>query len=105
MSNFFAPDPGKLEIIPWYADNEICLQEVRFSISADEWSEFQKSVLFRELVEYLDSRRIPDKHIDSYEQVCKLENLELNENSSFRDNRESLLKQVRRLSRRRRKKQ
>ena len=53
MSNFFAPDSGKLEIIPWYADNEICLQEVRFSISADEWSEFQKSVLFRELVEYL----------------------------------------------------
>ena len=105
MSNFFAPNPGGLEVTPWYADNEMCLQEVRFSISADEWSEFQKSALFRELVEYLDSQRIPDKHIDNRERVCKPENLELNENSNFQDNRESLLKQVRRLSRQRRKKQ
>lgn len=67
MSMFFAENPGKIEIVPWYADNEIYLQEVRFSVPASEWNEFQESDLFQELVRYVDSLQTQDTHIDIHE--------------------------------------
>ena len=67
MSMFFAENPGNLEIVPWYADNEIYLQEVRFSVPASEWNEFQESDLFQELVRYVDSIRTQDTHTDIHE--------------------------------------
>ena len=67
MSMLLADNPGKPEIVPWYADNEIYLQEVKFSVPASEWNEFQESDLFQELVRYVDSRQTQDTHIDIHE--------------------------------------
>ena len=42
----------ELEVIKFYADNEIYLVEISFSVSGGEWNEFQKSQLFRDLMAY-----------------------------------------------------
>ena len=66
MSIYISTNPGELEISPLYADNEIVLQEVCFSVWYDEWSEFEKSQLFRDIVSYVENcrREIPERHID-----------------------------------------
>lgn len=60
MSLFFSADFGELEVHPWFADNETVVQEVRFSVPASLWSEFQESDLFRELKAYVESLRTQD---------------------------------------------
>lgn len=69
MSQYFAPNPGELEInadygkadkldvVPWYADNEICLRAITFSVPASEWNEFQNTQLFRDIVQYVENCR------------------------------------------------
>lgn len=64
MSMFFAENPGKLEVVPWYANNEIFLQEIKFSVPASEWNEFRESDLFRELEKYVDNLKTQDMNID-----------------------------------------
>lgn len=87
----FAPNPGELvihqerglpdtlDVEPWYADNEICLQALTFSVPGSEWNEFQTSQLYRDIVEYVEKCRkehpeIPRTHIENCELVCKEEN-------------------------------
>lgn len=67
MSMYFAEDPGKIEVVPWYAGNEIFLQEIKFSVPASEWNEFRESDLFRHLEEYVDSLRTQDMSIGIHE--------------------------------------
>lgn len=82
---FFAENPGKIEVVPWYADNEICCQEIRFSIPPYAWSEFLKSDLFRELQEYVDSLETQDKHMNNREPERKAENVRKLQNLSGPD--------------------
>ena len=96
MSKYFAENPGTLEVVPWYADNEICLQEVRFSVPADEWSEFQESDLFQELVEYVHSLETPDTHTCIHEPEYTQENAEIPQNSFCQEFHESFWARVRR---------
>lgn len=70
MSVFFAENPGVISVVPWYADNETVLQEVRFSVPADEWTEFEASNLFRELEAYVESLKTRDKATGSHTGVC-----------------------------------
>mgnify|MGYP005758594175 CR=1 FL=1 len=51
MGRFFAPDFGELEITPFYSDNEIYCQEVRFSVPYDRWPEFERSPEFQRIKE------------------------------------------------------
>lgn len=64
MSMYFAENPGKIEVVSWYANNEICLQEVRFSVPISEWNKFLNSKLYRELELYIDGLKIQDMHTD-----------------------------------------
>lgn len=98
MSIYISTNPGELEISPLYADNEIVLQEVCFSVWYDEWSEFEKSQLFRDIVSYVENcrREIPERHIDSREQECTVEIATLPENSKCRGCSGSLSEIVRR---------
>ena len=54
MGRFFNPPFGDLEITPFYANNEMFAQELRFSVPAGEWSEFEKSPLFQAITEYVE---------------------------------------------------
>lgn len=85
---YFAPNPGKLEITPSYADNELYLQELKFSVPASEWSEFQKSQLFRSIVEYVNCTcpQTPDMHTENCEPEYILEIEDLNGSSSQKEN-------------------
>ena len=69
MSMFFAENPGKLDVIPWYEDNEIFLQEVRFSVPASEWNEFQESKLFQDIERYVDSLKTRDMQVDIHKPI------------------------------------
>lgn len=95
MSMYFASNLGKLDILTWYANNEIYLQEVRFSVPASEWSEFLKSDLFRQLEEYVDSLKIPDMHTDIHEQEYIEEIEELRQIRTYRVTHESFWVRVR----------
>ncbi len=64
MGRFFAPGFGYLEITPFYADNEIYCQEVRFSVPADQWSEFEMSQTYQQLVDYVHSLQNLDIHTE-----------------------------------------
>lgn len=70
---YFAENPGKIEVVPWYANNEIFLQEVRFSVPASEWNKFLNSDLYRELESYVDSLGTQDTHTDNHERGCTAE--------------------------------
>ena len=72
---YFGLEPGELEVTFWHADNKIVSAEVQFSVPASEWTEFQKLPCYQELKAQLENyrRRIPDTHIDSHGQECKLE--------------------------------
>lgn len=95
MSKYFAENPGKIEVLPWYANNEICLREVRFSVPASEWNEFLKSDLFRQLEEYVDSLKTPDMHTDIHEQEYTAGIEESRQNRTYRVTHESFWAQVR----------
>lgn len=62
MGRFFAPEIGVLEIIPFYADNEMYCQELCFSVPAGEWCKFENSQLYRDLVKYVHSLKTQDKY-------------------------------------------
>lgn len=66
MSIFFAENPGVISVVPWYADNETVLQEVRFSVPADEWTEFEASDLFQALENYVESLKTRDKAVGNH---------------------------------------
>ena len=73
MGLFLGGDPGDIMIIPYYADNEICLQELRFYIPATEWTEFEKSQLFHDLEEYMEHLKTQDLRTCSNEVRHRLE--------------------------------
>ena len=85
MTNFFPAHPGRLEAVPWYANNEIYLREVRLSVPSSEWTEFLNSELFRELEQYVDSLETQDTHNDPREKIRISENGELKQNRTSRD--------------------
>lgn len=99
MGIVFAPNPGELEITPWYADNEIFLQELKFSVPASEWSEFQSSQLFSEIKAFVSGieKQIPNTHIGNHVPVRREGNVELIENSSQPDRSLSFLALIRKL--------
>lgn len=74
MSIIFPPKEWEIEITPWYADNEIYAQEVRFSIPYCAWSEFENSTAFQELKEYLENQKTEDMNTYTHEPECKWEN-------------------------------
>ena len=95
MSMYFAENPGKIEVLPWYANNEICLQEVRFSVPASRWNEFLESDLLRQLEEYVDSFETQDTHTCNHEQEYTVENEQRTQNSVSRERHESFWVRVR----------
>lgn len=70
---YSAENPGKIEAVPWYANNGIFLQEVRFSVPASEWNKFLNSDLYRELELYVDSLEFQDSHTENDEENQKNE--------------------------------
>ena len=66
-------DTGKIYTTEWYADGEISVGEINFSVPASKWNEFLKSDLFRELEEYVDSLEIQDTHTHGHERKRKEE--------------------------------
>lgn len=77
MGLFLGGDPGDIMIIPYYADNEICLQEVRFYVPASEWTEFENSQLFHDLEEYMARLKTQDIRTYSRESQYTQEKLQL----------------------------
>ena len=96
---YFSTNPGKLEITPSYADNELYLQELKFSVPASEWSEFQKSQLYRSLVEYVNGvcPQIQDMRTENCAPEYILEIEDLNGSSSRKASFLSLLALIRKL--------
>ena len=101
MSMYFASNPGNIEVVPWYANNEICLQEVRFSVPASKWNEFLKSDLFRELEEYVDNLGIQDMNTYNREREYTAEIEQKLQNSVGQEVHESFWVRVRTWIRRR----
>lgn len=62
MGQFFPPKLGMIEVTSLYADNEMYCREVRFSVPAEKWSEFEKSPMYQQLVEYVRSVGTPDNY-------------------------------------------
>lgn len=54
VGRFFPPNPGLIEVETFYSNNKPCVQELRFSIPSEEWSEFEKSQLYLDLTAYVD---------------------------------------------------
>lgn len=79
MGVIFPPNSGCIQVTSWYADNVNDIQEVRFSVPASEWSKFEASDVYRNLVQYLESLRIQDTSTGSHEQECKEEIREIDE--------------------------
>lgn len=96
MGRFFAPDFGELEITPFYSDNEVYCQEVRFSIPASEWSEFEKSPSFLELKQRIEASKTQDIRIQYREAAREQENDWSLLRSMTLDSRESFWAAVRR---------
>lgn len=96
MSMYFAENPGKIEVVPWYANNEICLQEVRFSVPISEWNKFLNSKLYRELELYIDGLKIQDMHTDIRVQEYTKGISESKQSQKNQDFHESFLVRVRR---------
>lgn len=61
MGRFFHPDFGEIEITPFYSDNELYCQEVRFAIPIEKWSEFEMSPMYQQLKEFVHAQETPDK--------------------------------------------
>lgn len=97
MGLWFNAEFGSVVVLPYYANNEICLQEVRFSVPYDEWNEFENSQLFRDLVQYEKDleRRIQDMRTERREQECRLENPALIETQTRQPSHESFFARFR----------
>lgn len=95
---YFNPEFGVLEFDFWYADNEIHSLELRFSVPASEWNEFQGQPFFRELIARLESFRpeIPDTASDTREPECTEETAQCDGNTSSRAFQESFWGKARR---------
>ena len=60
MGRYFNPPVGELEITTFYSNNEICWEELRFSVPIEKWSEFQNSQLFHDLEAYVADLQTQD---------------------------------------------
>ena len=71
----FNTDFGGVSVLPWYANNEIYFLEVQFSVPGEEWSEFENSQMYQDLVQYQQDlrKRIEDKRTVRREQERKVE--------------------------------
>lgn len=49
-----------IDVTPYYADNVLYLKEVRFGIPGGKWSEFERSQVYRQLVDYVHSLKTQD---------------------------------------------
>ena len=85
MGVIFPPNSGCIQVTSWYADNVNDIQEVRFSVPASAWSEFEASDVYRNLVQYLESLQIQDMSTCSREPEYKEESHEIVESSSYSD--------------------
>lgn len=96
---FLGAEVGDLEIVPFYADNEIVGQELRFSVPAYAWNEFENSRLFQELSDFVQSLeiQIPNTHNCNHDPLSKLEILPCVENSTFPAGRGSLWALIRKV--------
>lgn len=50
------------EINSWYADNKMYRRELYICLSDLEWNQLEKQYFFRELIEYLNNRGIPESN-------------------------------------------
>lgn len=77
MGAFFPNPYGEIEVTAYYADNQMYCREVRFSVPAEVWSEFEGSELYRELKQYLAEvqKKIPDSNRLPRELPAREENL------------------------------
>ncbi len=82
MMLYYLPKLGSLEVTPVYVDNEIFCREIRFSVPASEWCEFEKSQLYLDLKDFveecikgnvvLSGSSTPQRHLEwLWEQVRK----------------------------------
>lgn len=97
MGRFFPPNPGLIEVETFYSDNEPCVQELRFSIPSEEWSEFEKSQLCLDLTEYVDKLGIRYMQTPRHDNEPAEENELTQLRSMMQDPPEPFLAQVRRL--------
>lgn len=49
-----------IDVTSYYADNVLYLQEVRFGIPGGKWPEFERSQVYRQLVDYVHSLQTQD---------------------------------------------
>ena len=79
MGQYLGTDYGEIAaypiIVSYYEDNEMAAQEVRFCVPIEEWSRFQESPLFRDLVQYCAGvcQRIQDRQVEPHEPERKVE--------------------------------
>lgn len=102
MGRYFNPPVGELEITPFYSNNEICWEELRFSVPIEKWSEFQNSQLFHDLEAYVadlqtqdtqNTHRTLEHTVESEASLPHSMQWDLHE--SFEDGRTSSMKQRR----------
>lgn len=65
--NYYPDNICELNVTPYYADDEICFQDVQFSVPGEKWSEFEMLPAYRELTAYLADTRTQCIQIESYE--------------------------------------
>lgn len=66
------------DVVEWYANNEIDVLELQFSVPVCEWKEFQESDLFHSIIQYVESlkekyQRTPNSSNCNCEGQCKEE--------------------------------
>ena len=102
MGRYFNPPVGELEITPFYSNNEICWEELRFSVPIEKWSEFQNSQLFHDLEAYVadlqtqdtqNTHRTPEHTVES--EASLPHSMQWDHRESFEDGRASSMKQRR----------
>ena len=96
MERFFSVEIGTLEINSFYADNEMYCQEVRFSVPAGEWSEFERSPMYQQLM--TDVQKLQTRYMQSPQtQDLRIEGNDKSlHHSTQLDRRESFWARVRR---------
>lgn len=96
MGRFFHPDFGTIEVTPFYSDNEIYCQEVRFAVPIEKWSEFETSPMYQQLKEFVRAQEIPGRPARHHEAVPEQESEALLLRSMIQDRPESFWVRVRR---------
>ncbi len=97
MMLYYLPKLGSLEVTPVYVDNEIFCREIRFSVPASEWCEFEKSQLYLDLKDFVETghQQTPDMRTDNHVQECIKGNVVLSGSSTPQRHLEWLWEQVR----------